>query len=507
MSGNLCTKPAKSKTSIYRGVSKCSNSNSYVAQIKQDGHTTYLGSFDDEEQAAKRYDMAVKILKTKNPNYEALYNFGDPGDLAEVDTSKPLPEIFHELKFHAPLDDRRRRYKGLTYYTSRGTWKASIRHKKRTYFFGSSKSFDTATQMLLKGLNELAAKESDSQFLRKLQTRIKRLKETMRKELLLPDTSSTSTAPPQIVPTSLEYEITSATVLQRSSSIERPNSLTSQEAEMMMHFLCSTEESYINSTLPERDISNNHRNSTPILFLNSVKDNQSKTPEQLNICADDVLGLEDTEDFFSMLIADISDPMATQQPNMTRNQVLTPVALTPPEKFPSNTSREETESHGHRQMQFLNIFNVPWIHAASGNNILLYDIYKRDVFFYALLTDQNEVVCFFKIKNEVQGDTYIPLIVHAEHEEIAKLEILSLIMRHSEIQQDFRNTSNNTKLQSLVIDSKFTVPYNNIKYKKVIFCNKYDIEIQDIAIRLQETHATKIGTAPTRKSSSSLSTL
>jgi hypothetical protein len=55
-------KPQKSRrSSIYKGIHWNKQSQKWVAQIVKLGHTTYLGSYSKEKDAAKAYDKAARL--------------------------------------------------------------------------------------------------------------------------------------------------------------------------------------------------------------------------------------------------------------------------------------------------------------------------------------------------------------------------------------------------------------------------------------------------------------
>jgi hypothetical protein len=73
-SQNSCNARKRTKTiSRYRGVSRDASSNRYRARIKLNGRQIHLGTFDDQEQAAKAYDAAAK----KYHGEFAVLNFPD----------------------------------------------------------------------------------------------------------------------------------------------------------------------------------------------------------------------------------------------------------------------------------------------------------------------------------------------------------------------------------------------------------------------------------------------
>jgi hypothetical protein len=59
------------KSSKYRGVAWCKRNNKWTAQITYDGKRHHLGSFEDEEEAAKAYDRAARAHKEE----QAQLNF------------------------------------------------------------------------------------------------------------------------------------------------------------------------------------------------------------------------------------------------------------------------------------------------------------------------------------------------------------------------------------------------------------------------------------------------
>ena len=63
-SQNLCNSSAnKNSTSRFIGVSKRSRDNRWIAQVKCNGTQRFLGSFDDEEAAARAYDAGALELQ------------------------------------------------------------------------------------------------------------------------------------------------------------------------------------------------------------------------------------------------------------------------------------------------------------------------------------------------------------------------------------------------------------------------------------------------------------
>jgi hypothetical protein len=70
---NCNTRKRAQATSRYRGVSQDARSNKWMARIKANGRRIYLGTFDDEVDAAKAYDAAAK----KHHGEFAVLNFPD----------------------------------------------------------------------------------------------------------------------------------------------------------------------------------------------------------------------------------------------------------------------------------------------------------------------------------------------------------------------------------------------------------------------------------------------
>jgi osmotically-inducible protein OsmY len=56
-------------SSQYRGVSWDKSSNKWKANIQYNGKVTYLGCFEDEDDAARAYDRAMRVYKKALPNF------------------------------------------------------------------------------------------------------------------------------------------------------------------------------------------------------------------------------------------------------------------------------------------------------------------------------------------------------------------------------------------------------------------------------------------------------
>lgn len=65
------TKRNNTPTSKYRGVSRCSNDVKWQARIRIGTVVKYLGRFNEQIDAARRYDKAAKVYHKER----AIYNF------------------------------------------------------------------------------------------------------------------------------------------------------------------------------------------------------------------------------------------------------------------------------------------------------------------------------------------------------------------------------------------------------------------------------------------------
>ena len=115
----------KNTTSIYYGVTK--NRNSWVAQINIDKTHQYLGSFDNEEYAARHRDL--HILENCKDTSKFIINF----EWNEEEISKWKELIFNEL--NKPKDAKfTSKYVGVRRYKE--TWFSSCEVNKKLYRLG-----------------------------------------------------------------------------------------------------------------------------------------------------------------------------------------------------------------------------------------------------------------------------------------------------------------------------------------------------------------------------------
>jgi hypothetical protein len=100
-------------TSKYRGVCWDKRSSKWQALIYHTGKRHYLGTFDNEEEAARAYDRAASAHRGD----KAVLNFPAEGQQG-VD------------------DEKRSKYRGVSWYKRDSKWKAQIRHTGKLHYLG-----------------------------------------------------------------------------------------------------------------------------------------------------------------------------------------------------------------------------------------------------------------------------------------------------------------------------------------------------------------------------------
>jgi uncharacterized protein YozE (UPF0346 family) len=128
------------KSTKYKGVNKTKQGKYYV-QLKYNGHTFYLGVYDNEIFAAKVYDQAARFF---NESFAGL-NFPDTNEKV-IDLSKYLEKEKYQHvkeKVKKSLPPKKKKVidiKGVNFLPARGKWRAYIKTNKFRLHIGS---FDT----------------------------------------------------------------------------------------------------------------------------------------------------------------------------------------------------------------------------------------------------------------------------------------------------------------------------------------------------------------------------
>jgi hypothetical protein len=107
--------------SKYRGVSWFKKNNKWVAMIRYDGKIHFLGSFEDEEQAARAYDRAARAQHGEN----AQLNFPVEGESGSRKSSK---------------------YRGVGWHTTNNKWVAAIMCNGKRHCLGSFEDEEEAAR-------------------------------------------------------------------------------------------------------------------------------------------------------------------------------------------------------------------------------------------------------------------------------------------------------------------------------------------------------------------------
>jgi len=129
----------ENKTSRYKGVSWNKQYQKWGAQIRKDGKGYYLGRFDNEEDAAQRYDE--KALELYGDT--AFLNFSDNNGTPSVVNHKML---YREKEQRKSMGRRRigmrpkkggsSRFKGVYWYKRDHKWVAKIKSEGKEYRLG-----------------------------------------------------------------------------------------------------------------------------------------------------------------------------------------------------------------------------------------------------------------------------------------------------------------------------------------------------------------------------------
>jgi hypothetical protein len=120
----------RGQTSKYRGVCLNKSNSKWQAQIHHTGKQHRLGSFDDEEEAARAYDRAARAHRGD----KATLNFPAEGE-------------------QGVNNGKRSKYRGVSWHKSNSKWLAYIKHTGKSQYLGSfddeeeaARAYDTAAR-------------------------------------------------------------------------------------------------------------------------------------------------------------------------------------------------------------------------------------------------------------------------------------------------------------------------------------------------------------------------
>jgi hypothetical protein len=121
------------QSSQYRGVYRNKSSNKWLARIGYDGKQHYLGCFEDEEEAARAYDKAVRTHQGE----KALLNFP---------TKKQQAAEEAKQQRWIKCEEAPSKYRGVSWQKSKNKWRAEIRYDGKDHYLGSFEDEEEAAR-------------------------------------------------------------------------------------------------------------------------------------------------------------------------------------------------------------------------------------------------------------------------------------------------------------------------------------------------------------------------